>query len=175
MSLLGKRRTMLLAVMLTAALACAAVLLAGSAPAFAAKQKCDFDPTTPAPLCLVITDVSPEPGATNVPLADPPLAQAFFNQTINTNNFANVILLRNVDTKEDVSGSITYSFLVNRLTVQPNTLTFECGTTYEVTVGGHGKKAVESESGAKLSGVDDEGVTFKKGVATWTFTTVACP
>jgi hypothetical protein len=48
------------------------------------------------------------------------------------------------------------------------------GTTYELIVGGHGRSALRSESGAKLSGSEVEGVTFEERAASWTFTTVAC-
>jgi hypothetical protein len=173
MSLIGKRPTTLLAVILTAAaLACAAVLLADSAPANAA-------PKTP----LVITDVSPEPGAINVPLATlgtGGVAYATFNQPISTNNVATIIQLINVNTGQEAVGSIQWElppFL------PPNTLlvthegpggTFQCGSTYEVIVSGHGKSAIRSTSGARLSGVLDESVTFKSGIASWTFTTVDC-
>ena len=57
MSLLGRRPTKLLTLMLISALACAAVLLATSDPVKAA-------PKEPR----VITAVSPMPGATNVPV-----------------------------------------------------------------------------------------------------------
>jgi Bacterial Ig-like domain len=146
------------------------VLLAGpAAPANAARQTCDFDPTTPDPLCLAITDVSPEPGATNVSLSNPPLAQIFFNQEISLNNIFKTVRLINVDTREDVTGFIGYSFGSNRLTIQPDTINFECDTTYEVII-----RRLRSVSGLRISEVPGD-VTFKKGTASWTFTTEPCP
>jgi hypothetical protein len=177
MALLGKRPTKLLALMLTAAaLACAAVLLADSAPANAAKK-------TP----LVITDVSPEPGAMNVPLSTLGTAgvvQVTFNQPISTPNLATIIQLINVNTGQEAVGAIQWD-REGTVTGTPNTLLvvhegtggtfqFQCGTTYEVIVSGHGKSAIRSTSGARLSEVLDESVTFKSGIASWTFTTVAC-
>jgi hypothetical protein len=37
-----------------------------------------------------------------------------------------------------------------------------CGTTYELFVGGHGRSALRSESGGKLSGSEVEGVSCEK-------------
>jgi hypothetical protein len=165
MSLIGKRPTTLLALMLTAAaLACAAVLLAGSAPANAA-------PKEP----LVITDVSPDPEET-VPGYTGGLVQVTFNQPINVIH-ENIMRLINVNTGENVPfSSVSWIGTINTLQSQIspdiNGGSFECGITYEVTVGGKGKSAIRGlASGAKLSGSEVEGVTFRSGIASWTFTT----
>jgi hypothetical protein len=153
-----------------AALTGTAVLLAGSAPANAA-------PKEP----LVIEQVYPAAGAIEVPLA-PPSSSAFadFNQTLNFTKGVPSIRLTNVDTGEDVTDASSYDGTASILVVQPNTFTdpggqptFECGTTYEVTVGGKGKLALKSVNGARLSGVPT-GVTLERGTASWTFTTVPC-
>ena len=90
MSLIGRRPTKLLVLMLTAALACAAaLLLAASAPAFAA-------PKEP----LFITDVSPNPGATNEPVDT--LIQAVFDHFLLSPKVRPNMHLTNVETGEDV-------------------------------------------------------------------------
>jgi hypothetical protein len=84
-----------LALMLTAVLACAAVLLVGSAPAHAAKTLPD------QPLALDI--VYPMAGPANVTTAGGRgIALAEFNTLINPTNIDNKIRLTNVDTREDV-------------------------------------------------------------------------
>jgi hypothetical protein len=184
MSLIGKRQTRLLVLMLTAAVALAAVLIAGSTPANAAKPlpPCDFSPTTPDPLCLLITDVSPDPGATDVPLS-PAFVEATFNQMINVEDLSRKFRVENVATGENVASSWSFSpdgrigvFVTN----PQGAGLFECGTTYEATVGGRGKRAVTSfESGLPIlprQPASGDIVTFERGGAvTWTFTTVACP
>jgi hypothetical protein len=182
MSLIRKRQTRLLVLMLTAAVALAAVLIAGSTPANAAKPlpPCDFNPTTPDPLCLVITDVSPDPGATNVPLA-PGIVEITFNQMINGENVSRKFRVENVATGENVTAGFQtfadgrlWAFVAN----PQGSSAFECGTTYEATVGGRGQRAVTSLSGLPLLPRQPESgdiVTFEKGAVTWTFTTVACP
>lgn len=149
--------------MLMAALACAAVLLAGSAPAHAAK------PLPDQPLAIDFT--YPAAGATNVSTTGGQgLAFAEFNTLINPRNVHNKIRLTKVDAGEDVTGSVYWDpdrlYLVG-LVNRPG-IAFECGTTYEVTV-----RRVKSLEGAKLSAVP-AGVTLEKGMASWTFTTVAC-
>ena len=172
MSLLGKRHTMLLlAAMLTAALACAAVLVAAgsAAPANAQTIACDADPMTPD--CLAITDVSPEPDATNVPL-EPAAASATFNQLINTEELGKIIRLINVDIGKRVDGTEQYTFGTNELAIA--LANFKCGTTYKVIVGGRGSRAVRTDSGLKIHEVP-AGVTLtKRGVASWKFDTVPC-
>jgi hypothetical protein len=177
MSLLGKRPTKLLVLMLTgAALACAALLLAGSAPANAA-------PKEP----LIITDVSPEPGATNVPV-DIGNAEggvvATFNHELHTTDVRPNMHLTNVETGEDVRRPLCYipdpdaTKLIIPLNTDnrcgfPDTTPLECDTTYEVSVSGKGRGAVRGFDRGKLSGVP-AGVTFEKRIASWTFTTVPC-
>jgi hypothetical protein len=163
-SLLGKRSTkFFLALMLTAALACAAVLVVGSAPAHAAKPL----PDQP----LVIDFVYPQAGAANVSTAGGRgVAFAEFNTLIDPRNVDNKIRLTNVDTGKDVTG-VAYWDPDHRYLVGPvdrPSIAFECGTTYEVTV-----RHVKSLAGAKLSDVPD-GVTLERGKASWTFTTVTC-
>jgi hypothetical protein len=162
MSLLGESPTKLLALMLTAvALACAAVLLAGSAPANAAPKQ---------PLALIIA--GPAPGATNVPLSPDGVATgrvaAYFDSFINLRNLDQKMRLTNLNTGEDVPGSVSWvsddralSFILPEF--------FACGTTYEVTL-----NRVRAASGAKLGEVLP-GVTLERGTASWTFTTVDCP
>lgn len=161
---LGKRRIIRLALVLTAALACAAVLLAGSAPAQAARPL----PDQP----LTIDFVYPGAGAANVSIAGGQgIAFAEFNTPINPRNVDNKIRLTNVDTGEDVTGRVYWDpehlYLVGL--VDRAGIAFECGTTYEVTL-----RRVKSLDGAKLSDVP-AGVTLEKGTASWTFTTAACP
>ena len=85
--------------MLTAALACAAVLLAGSAPAHAAKPL----PDQP----LAIDFVYPGAGAANVSTAGGQgVAFAEFNTSINPRNVDHKIQLTNVGTGEDATGSV---------------------------------------------------------------------
>jgi hypothetical protein len=181
MPLIGKRQTRLLVLMLTAAVALAAVLIAGSTPANAAKPlpPCDFSPTTPDPLCLVITDVSPDPGATDVPLS-PNIVEVTFNQNINFGDLSRQFRVENLDTKETINGGFMFgdgriqAFVLNSQGVG----FFECDTTYEATVGGHGKSAVTSLSGLPIlprQPASGDIVTFKRGAVTWTFTTEACP
>src|SRR3954447_26026305 len=150
--------------MLTAALACAAVLLVGSAPAHAAKPL----PDQP----LSIDFVYPGAGAANVSTAGGRgVAFAEFNTLINSRTIDHETRLTNVDTGEDATGSVYWDpehrYLV--ALVDRTGTAFECGTTYEVTV-----RRVKSLEGAKLSEVP-AGVTLEKGTASWTFTTVACP
>ena len=170
MSLLANRPTMLLALMLTAAaLACAAVLLARSAPAYSAEPACDADPATTD--CLAVTDVSPEPNATDVPL-EPAAAIATFNQLINIDHLGNIIRLINVDKGKRVDGTEQYTFGTNELAIA--LANFKCGTTYKVIVGGRGSRAVRTDSGLKIHEVP-AGVTLtKRGVASWKFDTVPC-
>jgi hypothetical protein len=145
--------------MLTAVLACAALLLVGSAPAHAAKTLPD------QPLALDI--VYPMAGAANVSTAGGRgIALAEFNTLINPTNIDNKIRLTNVDTGEDVYWDPDHLYLVAMVN-RPN-IAFECGTIYEVTV-----RQVKSLEGAKLSEVP-AGVTLRKGTASWTFTTVPC-
>jgi hypothetical protein len=181
MSLIGKRPTKLLALMLTAAaLACAAMLLAASAPANAAPKK---EP-------LIITDVEPDPGATNVPVDDDVVAT--FNHELHTTDIRPNMHLTNVETGEDVRRPLCYSpdpdatilaFLLSKDNIcdfpEVDTTPLKCDTTYEVTVSGKGRGAVRGFDRGKLSGVDPlnpdlEEVTFKRRIASWTFTTVAC-
>ena len=155
---------MLLALMLAGALACAAVLLVGSAPAQAAKPM----PDQP----LAIDFVYPGAGAANVSTAGGRgVAFVEFNTLINPRNIDHEIQFTNVDSGETVTGSAYWDpghrYLVS-LVDRPG-IAFECGTTYEVTV-----RHVKSLEGAKLSEVPD-GVTLERGTASWTFTTVACP
>jgi hypothetical protein len=177
MSLLGKRPTKLLMLMLTAAaLACAAMLLVGSAPANAVPKE-----------RLIITDVWPEPGATNVPV-DIGNAEggvvATFNHELHTTDVRPNMHLTNVETAEDVRRPLCYipaadaTKLIILLNEDndcdfPDTTPLECDTTYEVTVSGKGRGAVRGFDKGKLSGVS-EGVTLEKRIASWTFTTVAC-
>ena len=154
----------------------------GSAPANAAKP--------PPPEPLVITDVYPDPGAINVPLPDPPAALVTFNQPELLRNsrtrcelFARLI---NLNTGEDVTefvscqtgfdefGVPTPIIMVIQPTEPiPGFTLFECGTTYEVIVGGKGRRAVKSLAREPISEVP-EGVNLDGSVATWTFTTVPC-
>jgi hypothetical protein len=150
--------------MLMAAVACAAVLLVGSAPAHAARPL----PDQP----LVIDFVYPGAGAANVSTAEGQgVAFAEFSTSINPRNVDNKIRLTNADTGEDVTGTVYWDperlYLVG-LVDRPG-IAFECGTTYEVTV-----RHVKGLAGAKLSDVP-AGVTLEKSTASWTFTTVACP
>jgi hypothetical protein len=174
MSLLGKRPPKLLVLMLTAAaLACAAMMLAASAPAFAA-------PKEP----LFITDVSPEPGATNEPVDT--LIQAVFDHELLSPRVRPNMHLTNVETGEDVrrplefdpflptAGGPTLTILLKDAPPPLVTTPLECGTTYEVSVSGKGRGAVKGFDGGKLSGVLDERVTFERRTASWTFTTGPC-
>jgi hypothetical protein len=181
-ALLGKKPTKLLALMLTAALACAAaVLLVGSAPANAAKPP----PAEP----LVITDVEPDPGAKNVRVDDDVIVS--FNQTLHITNIRPNMHLTNVETGEDVHRPLCYSpgtdprsdptilaFLLSTDNVcgitEVDTSPLECDTTYEVTVSGKNPGAVEGFDGGKLSEDVPKGMTFESSIASWTFTTVRC-
>jgi hypothetical protein len=77
---------------------------------------------------------------------------------------------------ESVPGILrrSFEFLLPKCLEKRSDHTFVCGTTYELIVGGHCRSALRSESGAKLSGSEVEGVTFEKRAASWPFTTVAC-
>jgi hypothetical protein len=171
MSLSGRRATKLLTLMLTSVLACAAVLLATSAPTKAA-------PKEP----LVITAVSPMPGATNVPV-DTNIVATFNHELYTTNTRPNMHLT-NVETGEDVHRSLCYvpdaaattlTTVVNEDNACgiPDPTPLECDTTYEVSVSGKGRGAVRGFDRGKLSGVPAR-VTFEKRIASWTFTTVSC-
>ena len=111
----------------------------------------------------------------------PSFATADFNQTLNTtrNIPSPSIRLTNVDTGVDVTGRSSYGSPDSILLVFPiaeaagGLPTSECGTTYEVTVGGKGPLALKSVNGARLSGAP-LGVTLERGTASWTFTTVGC-
>jgi hypothetical protein len=171
MSLLGRRPTKLLTLMLISALACAAVLLATSDPAKAA-------PKEP----LVIMAVSPMPGATNVPVDTNVVAT--FNHELYTTDIRPNMHLTNVETGEDVHRPLCYSPDADATTLSivvnedndcgiPDTTPLECDTTYEVSVSGKGRGAVRGFDRGKLSGVPAR-VTFEKRIASWTFTTVSC-
>ena len=126
-----------------------------SAPAYAAK-----------PHPLAITILSPGPGDTDVALS-PGRVVVFLDPFLDSDNLARKVRLTNVNTGEDVTPlDIGYNFPELSITT-PGT-TFECGTTYEVSL-----IRLKSLAGGKLSEAP-EGVTLKGGVATWTFTTVDC-
>jgi hypothetical protein len=186
MSLLGKRPTKLLALMLIAVLACAAMLLAGAAaPANAA-------PKEP----LFITAVQPAPEALDVPAMDVPVDDdvvVYFNQPLRLTDIRPNMHLTIVETGDDVRRPLCYSpdpdapagsdatilaFLLSTDNIcgdtGVDTTPLECGTTYEVSVSGQGRAAVKGFDRSKLSGVLDDNVTFEKGIASWTFTTVDC-
>jgi hypothetical protein len=169
---------MLLALMITVALACAAaVFLVGSAPANAAKP--------PPPEPLVITVVDPVPGAIFVPLNSAVVVS--FNQEllaprmVNCELSARVINLNTLEaetvdiscqTGDDGSGVRRTNMVIS----PPDAGGFflwSCGTTYEVIVGGKGRSAVKSLDREPISEVP-LGVTLDRGVATWTFTTNGC-
>jgi len=86
---------------------------------------------------LSIDIVYPQAGAANISTAGGQgVALAEFNTSINPRNIDDKIRLANVDTGEDVTGSVYWDpehlYLVG-LVNRPS-IAVECGTTYEVTV-----------------------------------------
>jgi hypothetical protein len=171
--------------LVTVALVMATMVIV-SAPAHAAK------PPPREPLVITqITDAEENSvvGPTAVPLALDGGVFVTFNQELDLGRKAfdctSLARLINLNTGEDVTtivscanrpdgfgGTIT-DIAISPPEVAPGIILWECGTTYEVILGGKGRRALKSVDRTPISGAPD-GVTLDRGVASWTFTTVAC-
>jgi hypothetical protein len=152
-----------------ALVAAVAVLFAIGGTAVAADAHTKI--TTP----FVITSITPGPNSTDGISGGGTYIYVTFNQPIG--NVGRVELTD--DTNQwDASGGPSYggnSMMIFVTDCAPTAGFCAAGllpsTTYSVTLGGEGKRAITDSTGTPLTGSDVAGVTFKSGAARFTFTT----
>ncbi len=130
---------------------------------------------------LVITSITPTPGATDVPTTSDGVITIQFSQPLA--DFPDVSVIDET-TGQDVSQGGSLFAPGDTITIFGTVCTpdgtscsagVEPGTTYLVTLGGKGSARVVSDSKAVLSGSEVPDVTVSKGVATFSFTIAPAP